>query len=84
MVLVYINAGKTLQKFFKLVVRLFNIHLEWNSVSKNHETLKLILSFNHMVLNASKTKGGVGNEVGKCHNVIYRPPDALFTLIIES
>jgi hypothetical protein len=47
-------------------------------------TLKLILSFNYTIVNAPKTKGGVGDEVGKCHNVIYRPPGALFTVNIES
>ena len=50
----------------------------------NLVTLKLILSFNYTIVNAPKTKGGVGDEVGKCHNVIYRPPGALFTVIIES
>lgn len=34
-----------------------------------------------MVMNASKIQGGVGNEVGLCHNVIYRPPGALLTII---
>jgi hypothetical protein len=40
------------------------LHCVVKNIFKIFVMLKLILSFNYVIVNASKTKGGVGNEVG--------------------